>query len=148
MERHTLSKEFVLDSSVIIKWFSNEDFTQNALTIRQKFIAGFIHLACPDLVVYEIANVLRYNKALTEDDVTKSVCSILSLGMDIIVPTKRTIETAVKMAFTYDVTVYDAFFVALAKELNCTLITADKKLFAKVKYLSFVILLENFSLHG
>ncbi len=52
----------VLDSSVIIKWFSEEEETKKALELREKYINGEIVIAVPDLLVYEIANALRYDK--------------------------------------------------------------------------------------
>lgn len=54
----------VPDSSVVIKWFSDEDATDKALAIREGYINGKIEIVVPDLLLYEIANALRYNKSL------------------------------------------------------------------------------------
>ncbi len=42
------------------------------------------------------------------------------------------------LAFIHNVTIYDAFYAALAKAVGFTLITADAKFYRKTKNLSFV----------
>lgn len=39
----------VLDASVVIKWFSNEEDSEKAINIRDKFANGDILIVCPDL---------------------------------------------------------------------------------------------------
>ena len=145
MERskEELSGDFVLDSSVVIKWFCQEDGTDLALKFREGYVNGYVNIAFPDLVIYEIANALRYNQKVTEDDVKNSVNSILDLGIDIIVPTKNVTESAISLAFEYDITLYDAYFVALAKELGFEFVTADDNFYKKIKRLKFIKLLKN-----
>lgn len=133
MERSEIKHSFVLDSSVIIKWFSNEENTENALKIREMYMQGSASISCPDLVIYEIANALRYNKSITEKEIKDGVNSLISMGISIIVPTRAVIESAISIALRYDITIYDAYFVALANEIRYTLVTADIKLFNKVK---------------
>jgi predicted nucleic acid-binding protein len=48
------------------------------------------------------------------------------------------INSAVTLAFAHNITVYDAFYVALAKETELTFITADKRLCERVSNLDFV----------
>lgn len=143
MERSKIKDSFVLDSSVLIKWFSNEENTATAIEIRDSYVKGNAGIACPDLIIYEIANALRYNKALKEEDIKDSINSLLAIGINIIVPTKSVMESAISIAFEYNITIYDACFVALAKELNFIYITADEKLHNKVKRLAFVRLLKD-----
>ena len=65
-------------------------------------------------------------------------------GISIVVPTKEVVESSIAIAFEHDVTIYDSYFVALAKELNFIFVTADYKLYQKVKGLKFVKLLGEF----
>jgi predicted nucleic acid-binding protein len=144
MERSKIEGSFVLDSSVVIKWFSEEEDTSIALQFREQYTKGLVTIAVPDLIVYEIANALRYNKNLNEKDVKDSIGSIMSMDLDIVVPTKNVVESAISTALEHDVTVYDAYFIALAKALKYTFVTADEKLYQKIKKLNFVKLLKNF----
>ena len=99
MERseEKLSGDFILDSSVIVKWFCQEEYTELALKFREGYVNGYVNIAFPDLVIYEIANALRYNQKVTEDDVKHSINSLIDLGIDIIVPTKKITESAISI---------------------------------------------------
>src|SRR3989344_3342586 len=129
MEREGNNLNLVLDSSVIIKWFSQEDDYDKALKLREQFIEGSIIIAVPDLQLYEIANALRYNKNIEKEIISEAVESLIDIGLSIIVPTKDTIKIAVGIAFEFNITVYDACFVALAKELSFAFVTADNNLY-------------------
>lgn len=136
----------VVDSSVIIKWFCEEEDTTKALSLRDNFYHGNAEMAFPDLSLYEVANALRHNKRLAEGDVKDAVQSLIDMGAEIIVPTKEVLNSAVIIAYRYNVTVYDAYFLALAQALRFTLITADKSFFTKVQNLPFVTLLADLEL--
>jgi|SRR3989344_276729 len=135
--------KLVLDSSVIIKWFSQEQDTEKAIAIRERLIQGDIIIAAPDIQLYEIANALRYNSRLKEQDVKEAIESLLDIGVIIIIPTREVIKLAIELAYKFDITIYDAYFIALAKELKFTFITADEKLYGKVSSLDFAMLLKN-----
>ena len=94
-------------------------------------------------MIYEIANALRYNKFLKESDVKEAIKSILSLGINIVVPNRRVLESAISLAYRFNITFYDAYFVALAKELNFEYITADEELYKKTRTIGFIKLLKN-----
>src|SRR3989338_3387568 len=128
----------VIDSSVCIKWFCLEEETEKALSLRESHIKGTKILVVPDLSLYEIANALRHNKTLQEHDVQEAVESMFKLGIDIIVPTTEILNAAITLAFAFNITVYDAVFLALAKELSFECLTADEKLYQKTKTLGYV----------
>jgi len=49
------------------------------------------------------------------------------------------------LAFRHDITIYDAFYIALATDLGYALVTSDMKLHQKVKQLDFVKFLSGFN---
>ncbi|MBI3990208.1 MAG: PIN domain-containing protein [candidate division NC10 bacterium] len=50
----------VFDSSVVIKWFrKSEAFQEQALSLHQTYLNGSLTIYVPDLLIYELANVLR-----------------------------------------------------------------------------------------
>jgi len=134
MERHPGTKKvetgqvnmFVLDASVVIKWFTQEELTAKSLELRNNFVEGKIEIAVPDLLIYELANALRYNPHFQRDDVEKAIDSLYNMGIDIIVPLPGVMKSAIEMGFRYNITVYDAAYPALAQELGFTFVTADK----------------------
>lgn len=129
---------YVLDASVIIKWYSEEEFSDKALEIRDNFFKGKYELALPDLAIYEVSNALRFNPNFNEEDVIEAVDSLFDIGISIIVPTSKVVKSSVDIAFKHNITVYDAYYVALANEIGFTLVTADSKLHQKIKNMKFI----------
>ncbi len=68
---------YVLDASVVIKWFSEEEYTDIAVKLRDHFFKGYNELVVPDLLLYEVSNALRYNPNFDETDVVDAVNSLL-----------------------------------------------------------------------
>ncbi len=132
----------VLDTSVIIKWVrQGEVRAAEALTWRQRFLAGEVTVAIPVLLAYEIANVLRYKDDLTTEQVKEAVQSLFDLGLDWIDLSVPMLLRSIELARVHDVAVYDAMFLALAEALGADLITADERLVVRVGALPYVRLL-------
>lgn len=68
---------YVVDASVALKWFTQEEGTEQALTFKEHFLAGKITLTSPDLMLYEVAHVLRYKKQLTEAAINEALHYLL-----------------------------------------------------------------------
>jgi len=134
----------VLDASVIAKWFKYEEGREKALEIRDNFISDQEQITFPDLLILELANLLRFSRIYNQADIIKAVESIENMDIDIVVPTFEVIKDSVRMAVENDLTVYDAVYISLAESLGCDFITADEKLHQKVKKLKFVKLLKNY----
>jgi len=129
----------LLDTSVIIKWFrQGEVLASQALAVRDAYLDGQIAVSAPSLLVYELANVLRYKKDLTADQVQEAVQSLFDMGLELISPMSAVMRRAVEIACAYETTVYDAVFAALAESLNATFITADERLARRLEPLPFV----------
>jgi predicted nucleic acid-binding protein len=135
--------KYVLDSSVVIKWFSDEKDTGKALQLRESVLQGKCAISVPDLQIYEIANALRYNKQLMQEDIVQAIESLFDMNIHIILPTRKVMLTAIQMAIQYTISVYDAYFIALAETFGFVFITADEKLYEKTKEKIFVRLLHN-----
>ena len=72
---------FVLDASVVIKWFSEEEYTDVALKLRDDFSKGDVELVVLDLMLYEVSNALRYNPDFNETDVSEAVGTLYDIGI-------------------------------------------------------------------
>lgn len=139
-----LKDTYVLDTSTIIKWFCNEEGTDIALKFREELINGNIEIVASDLLLYELSNALRYNPNFDEKDVEDSIESILSSEIRILVPTSQVLKRAVEYAYKFNISFYDSYYVALAKELDVLLVTSDVKLYKQIKSLNFVKSLDEF----
>lgn len=128
----------ILDASIVVKWFSEEEYTEKALAIRERIRMGEERVIVPDLLLYELANALKYNPSFDANDVSDALTSILDMDLEIVTPIPEIINLAVALAFDYNITVYDAFYIALAKDLELTFITADRRLCERVRGLDYV----------
>lgn len=131
----------VLDASVIIKWFQKEEGSERALVYEDKHARGEETVAIPDLLLYEITNVLRYQKSISEP-VAKDILDLLSkMELQIFTFSPFELQEIFSFARKYDISVYDAIYIILAYHLGSSFITADKKLYQKLDKLAFISLL-------
>jgi predicted nucleic acid-binding protein len=121
----------ILDASVVIKWFSEEEYTEKALELRERIRYGEEQVIEPDLLLYELANALKHNPHFEVQDVCDALTSLFDMNIDIVTPLPEIIDVAIKLAFEHAITVYDAFYIALTQETGLILITADKKLYER-----------------
>lgn len=134
----------VLDTSVIIKWFrQREVLASQALALREAYLGGQILVSVPSLLAYELANVLRYKQDLTTAQVEDAVQSLFDMWLGWVSPSATMMRQAVNIAREWDITVYDAAFVALAESRNAIFITADEHLARRLEDLPFVRYLGN-----
>lgn len=128
-------KKCVLDASVIIKWFAKDkevdyDKAKQILNLFQK---GDLSLIVPDLLLYELGNALLKSKYFQLIDFSSALKDLYAIEIEVISISQALLCQAYKIAFNYDLTVYDATYIALAKFTNCPLITANPKCFTKIK---------------
>lgn len=134
----------VVDSSVVAKWLleENESNREIALNILKLFLAGEEKLVAPDIILYELGNILSYKATLDLKEIKKAWKIFLSYKLAILKPDEKLMEQAIELSKKYNVTVYDSYYAVLAKQKRCKFITADEK-FVKAVKLSFVKLLSS-----
>jgi predicted nucleic acid-binding protein len=123
-----MSRGFVIDTSVAVKWFSQEEDTPAALALRAALFQRECRLWAPDLLLYELANALRFHPRFTAEDAKAAIASIPDLGVEFIPADPGLLRSAVDLAFRFKTTVYDACYLALADQLGLPLVSADEKL--------------------
>jgi len=134
---------YVLDASVIIKWFVDEDGSETARTLLTGHIQGLYTIVEPDLLIYEVSNVLRYNHAFSQSSARDCISALHDLNLDIIAPLMDLVLPAVDLAYKRDITFYDSIYITLANELGLRYVTADKKLYNKTKSVPQIFLLKD-----
>jgi predicted nucleic acid-binding protein len=140
-------KGFVLDTSVILKWFSDfeEADLDQALLLRQAFLEGKVLFVVPDLLFYELANALRHNPNFSKGDVEEAVHSVYEMGLEAKGAEESVMAEAISLAFKYDLAVYDAYFLALSKNEGKPFITADYRFVERLKGFREIIKLRDIS---
>jgi predicted nucleic acid-binding protein len=138
MER---AEEIVVDASVAVKWFSEEEGSDKALELRNGHIDGKTTLIAPDLLVYEVANALRFKPGLNPQLMVKALDDLFGLQIDLMAPSSELVRRGSEIAFEYEITAYDSCYLSLGEILGTEVVTADDKLYEKAKGCGFLRLL-------
>ena len=141
---------FVLDTSVILKWFSEfeESDLDQALQLRQAMREGTVFFVVPGLLFYELANALRHNPNFSMKDVEQAVHSVFEMGLEVKGVNEQVMADAISLAFKHNLTAYDAYFLALSKKEGKPFITADYRFVGRVKGFRGIIKLSDISKMG
>jgi predicted nucleic acid-binding protein len=123
--------QLVVDASVGIKLFVDEDYSDKVHTLFEQLAADIPSiLYVPDLFYIECTNILlkythRFKRSLEDSRADLVDLGRLSLR---VVPTAELMEDALVLAAKQSITAYDACYAALASRLALPLVTADKLL--------------------
>lgn len=124
-------EKIILDASVVIKWFTQEENSEKALKHLYRIKEGKTRLIVPELFFYELGNILLSKKASIEDvkhainDLNNLFIEQISVGHSFF---RKTFQNAQELGITF----YDASYITLMQKENCEFITADRKLYEKV----------------
>jgi predicted nucleic acid-binding protein len=117
---------YVLDTSVAIAWYLPEVFAEPAIAWQSKFMGGEISFHVPSLHYWEMANVLRSHVRRGQIG-RKLATDIWEVHLDAALQTSEPATADVlAAALDYDATAYDAVYIALAIQLEATLLTAER----------------------
>lgn len=137
----------IIDASVLAKWFlPHEGESEFALKIKEDFTDNRVSIALPSLVFYEISNLLKsavVRSRLDEKKALKIYQDFLELDFEIYI-TNELLQNSLQIAMKYDISSYDASYIALAEYLQIPFFTADKRLLGKIKS-QFVQSLQGYS---
>ena len=126
--------DIILDSSVIAKWFFPEENGQLALKIKDDFTANVTSISAPLLLYWEINNLLKTATKRLRITVKSAVSvyeAFLKLNF-IVYSSEELMAKTLKIAIQFDISSYDASYVALAEYLQKPFFTADQKLLSKI----------------
>ena len=126
-----ITRACVVDASVGVKLFLDESLSDEAHEL-------FAHLAddppaglhVPDLFYIECANILwkHHQRLGLPAGQAREFMSQLGLLALQSTPTAELVSEALDIAIDYQITAYDAAYIALAQRLSAPLVTADHKL--------------------
>lgn len=122
---------WVLDTSVVVKWFLDEPGSDRAEPYLQSLAADG-EVVAPSSLLYEVASTLwvRRRDSLDRQLASAMLDHLLSLPIRY-VPGEDLVAAALAIAFDLDLSPYDGVFVALAEKLDCKLVTADRTLWKR-----------------
>ena len=122
------AQKLVVDASIIVKWFVEEESSEASQIIRDKYIKGEIDIIAPQLILFETLNALRYKELFTEPEIKEISEALDAYSLNLYSLRGEYAEKTVEVAFTNNVTIYDSSYISLALLENTRLYTADQKL--------------------
>jgi predicted nucleic acid-binding protein len=132
---------YVLDASVIAKWFLHhqEADRDRALALRDLHISRRATIYVPQLALLEVLNAIRFSPKADEQDGEAALEALQDLSLETKPAEVNSLRKANAIAWAYDITIYDALYVALAEQVGYPLITADEVMVKKLKGHSIVV---------
>ena len=119
-------RQFVVDASVVIKWYLPEEHADEAGTL----LSPDCELCAPDLLFAEVGNILwkRAVKKELSADKAHSIMEALQAVPLTIWEHRLLADAALTVACRTGRSYYDSLYVALALTVDRPLVTADRKL--------------------
>ena len=136
---------YVVDASVGVKWFieEREGDRHAALAIRQRHITGQTQMIVPELFLLEVPNAIKAARRGTEVELADVLDVFTDLGLQVERHTKEILRKTNALAWAYNLTWYDAVYVAVAETLGFPMVTADDGLVRKMRGHSIVLRLND-----
>jgi predicted nucleic acid-binding protein len=117
----------IVDASVIVKWFSEEIGTPNAIKIKEDHVKGKILILIPELALLECLNALIY-KGKNKKALDNAAKDLFDLQLHVEKLSPFLLQKAIELSLSKNLSLYDSVYAALAQIHGCALATADKKL--------------------
>lgn len=134
----------VADASVIVKWFVNEEHTEQALALRQGYLDKKVDIACPQILPFEVLNALRYNPEFGDKQVKIASDALRKYQLWLYPILGELADECIEKSFSFGISIYDSSYISLAEYLDAKLYTADEKLLDKIGKLEHVTHISNF----
>lgn len=125
-----ISTNKILDASVIIKWFTQEEGSDRAHRYLQEYKENKFSIYVPTLLYYELGNILLAKKA-TKYQVSEIMKHLQLLHLIKVDVGYDAFRKVFENASELNITFYDAAYVTLMQNHDCEFVTADKKLYEK-----------------
>ena len=128
-----MTKELVVDTSVAVSWALDDERNPDCERILTAVRTESVQLTVPDLWLYEGLNAIRsatLRRRLPVWSASASAKFLCELPKTVVPVTESRASEILDVSLREGLTVYDAAYLALARERNADLITWDKELLA------------------
>lgn len=126
----------VVDASVVLGWLLREPLPDGHRRVLGDHVSGAEPAVAPELLGYEVANVLVRGAGLGAAAAREGYERFLALEIETFSLSDREYRAALELAPAHRLTVYDAGYVALAQALGARFVTADRRLAERIAALA------------
>lgn len=126
----------VIDASLAVKWVLKEPYTEEALSLADRWVAEGTKPIAPCLLFVEMTNVLHRRAMKGQISLSQAerlLKGLLDIGIEIRESPQlhvRALQLAQKLQKS---AVYDTHYLALAEIMDCEFWTADERFFNSVR---------------
>jgi predicted nucleic acid-binding protein len=123
--------DYVIDASVVVKWFLPEPDAEAARRLRR----GDLECEAPDLLLLEVANALWKHvvRGALDQAIAREAIEALSVAPIHLRTVEFLFTEAFRLATEARRSVYDCTYLALAIEIGRPLVTADRRFYDAIK---------------
>ena len=116
----------VVDANIVLAWSLDRPYTQKA----REFLRGdAVYLVAPDLIVHEVGSALSYyvrTGVLTLEQAEDAYLNLTTF-VELISAVNLRLE-ALRLSVSTGHSIYDCFYLALARQTDRPCVSADRKL--------------------
>lgn len=125
-------QRLVVDTNVVFKWHvtERESHLAPAQTLLEDFLRGFVDLLAPDILRYELSNLLRVavqQGRLSEDRARRAYSGFEASGI-VLASTSALVQEGLDLALRHRISIFDALFLLVGLRSNTPLVTDDERL--------------------
>ncbi|MEW6069783.1 MAG: type II toxin-antitoxin system VapC family toxin [Candidatus Thermoplasmatota archaeon] len=128
-----MARKAVVDASIVAKWFLEEEYTHQALKVRDDFATGALNFIAPSLLLFEVLNALKLSSVFKKKELSQIARALGNYGFELINLTGDFAERTASIAEERNITIYDASYIALAELHKINLYSADWKVVKNCK---------------
>lgn len=122
----------VVDASVVVKWFVDEENSSDAIHLRDDYVARLIDVASVELLPFEVLNALRYAPGIGEIDLKSVSTSLDAYQLSLEELRGDLAYRCIQNSLRYGISIYDSSYLSLGELKEIPVYTADEKLIRKV----------------
>lgn len=123
--------DYVVDASVVVKWFLPEPDAEAARRLRSQKL----ECEAPDLLLLEVSNVLWKHtiRGSLDLETAQEAVKILEIAPIRLRTAESLFADAFRLAVETRRSVYDCTYLSLAIQVGCPLVTADRRFYDAIK---------------
>jgi len=123
---------YVIDANVAIKWYFEETLWTDAI----RYLQSQAHLISPDFIKVEFANVIVKKVRIGDvnsDQGWSCYQNLFQSNVLEFIPTEDLLGSAYKLANSIEHSIYDCIYLAAARRIDASVVTADRKFYECVQ---------------
>lgn len=124
-----MTDTYVVDSSVLVRWFVDQPGFEHARDWQQRALTQEVELIAPAIARWELGNVLLKKGVragrLTDDDLVDAMSLVEAVGVEMVEFDLIRLQRVARLASALGTSFFDAAFTDLAVDRTVPLVTAD-----------------------